>query len=123
MINTPLLDAVMTHIKDHPELHNQSDWFTPTDCGTAMCFAGMACHLSGMRQTLPGSRSPRVITPVGEIMSARKAAQTELGLSDRQQHILFSSSNTRPMLEQMVKDLSNSGDLHGDEDYYHDLVS
>jgi hypothetical protein len=115
--NIPVLEAVMTQIKDHPELHDQGSWFAETDCGTAMCFAGWACHLSGMKQLRMDCHF--VHTPWGE-MTARRAAQRVLGLTEEQQAVLFSGGNSRAMLELMVKDLANSGDLQGDEFHYLD---
>lgn len=121
MVNTVLLEATMTEIRDHPELHRQGTWFSPAECGTAMCFAGRACSLSGMEQRMPGTLSPTVMSPWGDL-PARRVAQRLLGLTDCEQVVLFDSSNTRLMLELMVKDLSNGG-LLGDRDYYHTLVS
>src|ERR1700739_3283013 len=116
MINTALLEATMTEIRDHPELHRQGAWFVPTECGTAMCFAGRACHLEGMEQLMPGTSSTIVSTQWGDI-PVRKAAQRALGLTDEQQGVLFDACNTRAMLELMVKDLSNGG-LQGDQSHY-----
>jgi hypothetical protein len=45
-----LRDKVAAHIKQHPELHNQSEWgdgSSNPSCGTPCCVAGWACHLGG----------------------------------------------------------------------------
>lgn len=115
MRNVPLLEEVMTHIKDHPETHNQSMYLSQNECGTAGCFAGWAWLLSG-REYL-------------EIDSARDAlrvfdgAQELLGLTDREAVALFSPVNSRSTLELMVKDLVNGDELRPEEYYHDDIVS
>jgi hypothetical protein len=122
MVNTELLEQTMTAIRDNPELHNQSWFYTPTECGTAMCFAGWACHLAGMEQVQPLSGSSWVKTPDG-IKTAHDAAISALGLTTPQGNALFSGGNTVGMLEAMVKDLANTGELLGDWHQYNDVVS
>ena len=118
MVNTPLLERVLGEIKARPELHDQSGFFTPTECGTAMCFAGWACHLSGLEQVQPGTYCSAVMTPHG-VDGAGSAARVALGLTGVQAGILFSPANTVSMLEEMVKDLAN-GDMR-DWEYYRDV--
>lgn len=45
--NAELAYRVLDHIDAHPEQWVQSTWVTKTECGTAGCFAGWACLLSG----------------------------------------------------------------------------
>jgi hypothetical protein len=47
--NAALAYKVLDHIDAHPEQHEQSVWTTMTYCGTAACFAGWTCLLSGDR--------------------------------------------------------------------------
>lgn len=116
MINTSLLEATMAHIRDFPELHEQVWFFIPTECGTAMCFAGRACQLAGLEQVSPLTFSARVYTDEG-IQSARQAAEKLLGLTHEEAGTLFSGGNTLANLEAMVKDLANGG-LRGDVSFY-----
>jgi hypothetical protein len=48
--NADLAWRVLDHIDAHPEQHNQKSWVSRpdgADCGTAACFAGWTCLLSG----------------------------------------------------------------------------
>ncbi len=103
--NTERLQQVMTQITDNPDLHDPRTWVDIQECGTVACFAGRAGLLSGMT--------------VRQILNAemyKKGAEL-LGLSGYEAHILFDCTNTRPMLELMVKDLVN-GDALQDSDFY-----
>lgn len=118
MRNVALLEATMTQIKDHPELHRQDVVFADTDCGTAACFAGWACLLDGYMRV--SDSVVRVETPNGTV-SGTIAAASALGISDEESWTLFSAGNSRPMLELMVKDLVNGEELQ-DKSYYEDLA-
>lgn len=98
--NTELLEQVMQHITDHPEKHSQEEWF----CGTAACFAGWACLMSGWKQVEVDS--VRVTRP-GVSSYADTVATAELGLEEHEANRLFDGANTRDMLRLMVKDLVN----------------
>jgi hypothetical protein len=39
-LNTDRLTAVLEHIEQHPEQHDQESWSMRTDCGTTACAAG-----------------------------------------------------------------------------------
>lgn len=118
MPNVPLMQDVIRHIATYPELHNQDWFFQPTDCGTAMCFAGWACYLSGMDRVSPDSPEDFTVeTPTG-ISGPWDAAQDVLGISTQEAYRLFSGINTRSMLEAMVKDFTNTGELNPDWTYY-----
>jgi len=123
MVNVELLERTMTQIRDHPELHQQDFWFTETDCGTAACFAGWACLLSGMRQCSNDTSvsSSAVETPYG-VDAVSQAARKLLGLTEEQSRVLFGPGNTESILEAMVKDLVNTGDLRPEAAYYWDDV-
>lgn len=103
--NIELLQETMQWLKDHPELHDQSDYWT--SCGTPLCFAGWATHLNGLtRQRLRDA-----------YMQTRDYAAFALGLTRDEALTLFASGNTIPMLELMVKDLVNGDVLHSPYDY------
>lgn len=108
MINVELLEEVMQQIKDHPEQHKQSWWFTKSWCGTAMCFAGWACYLSGW-QPLFVSNSRQgsfAINKEGVSCYVRPLAIKLLGLGENFPE-LFNANNTVEDLERLVKDLVN----------------
>lgn len=46
--NLGRLQQTMSHIENNLELWIQDDWTTPTDCGTAYCFAGWTVVLAGI---------------------------------------------------------------------------
>lgn len=115
--NVELLQQVMQHIEDHPAQHDQGIWLN--ECGTAACFAGWACLLSGWQV------SPAFDCSVGSVMSpdtlvekpALDAASDLLGLDAIDADVLFSANNTRPMLALMVKDLANGEELRYQDEY------
>lgn len=116
MRNAMLLEQVMQQIKDHPELHDQGPFFSQKECGTAACFGGWACLLSGYTPNRYGYFAT-AITPSGDIVQPWEEAQCLLGLSSEEADTLFSPSNTRHALEMMVKDLVNGAELQPWEDY------
>lgn len=116
MRNIPLLEATMTQIKDHPELHRQESIFADADCGTAGCFAGWACLLNGYTRQGHGA-----VRTADGIVSGWFAAQDALGLNHNEALVLFSSGNTRSMLELMVKDLVNGEALKTEGHYMREV--
>lgn len=92
--NVELLEKTMQHIMDHPDKHDQADYWTA--CGTPSCFAGWALHFAGLSQE-----------QVWRIGATRRVAAAVLGLTEQETLVLFSPLNTRPMLQLMVKDLIN----------------
>lgn len=99
--NVELLEKTMQHIKDHPEMHDQSLWVN--SCGTTACFAGWALMFNGL---------------TAKEVSAREAADSvqgdaadALGLTTQESDVLFHSLNTRENLERMVKALVNGEDI------------
>lgn len=116
--NTELLERVMRHILDHPEEHNQNSWGHRTQCGTAACFAGWTLLLTGQGEFLPcrlATEENGEWTPTdGEYLWIKgddgegdisDHAAGLLGLKEWEANRMFAPSNTRPMLELMVKDL------------------
>jgi hypothetical protein len=125
--NVELLEKTMQHILDHPEKHDQNYWFTQTECGTAACFAGWACLLSGYEvnwssedayTNLSGTRRTWGVTGSdGEESDAIGSAQELLGLTSQESNTLFCSDNSREALQLMVKDLVNGDELRHSEEY------
>ena len=98
--NVELLQATMQQIIDHPEQHDQYRFVDMNICGTTACFAGWAALLSGWS-----------IARIRRVDSMYDAGAKLLGLTDDEASILFYGSNTRPVLELMVKDLINGDKL------------
>lgn len=116
-VNVELLERVMRHIEDHPAQHDQGIWLD--ECGTAGCFAGWACLLSGWRPSVvfaPGCGlviSPDTLVERG----AYDAALDLLGIDTPDALTLFDAVNTAPMLSLMVKDLVNGEPLRDADEY------
>lgn len=115
--NVELLERTMQHISDHPENHAQEMWFSENDCGTAACFAGWACLLSGLEAVNAGCRSAEVTTPHGVHGVAAVEAKKLLGITHDEADIIFDANNSADMLRLMVKDLANGDDL-GSKEFY-----
>jgi hypothetical protein len=109
--NTALLERVMQHILDNPEQHKQDIWVN--DCGTAACFAGWACLLSGW---LSAQDYLNVVRDE-ERREVKPAAMDALGLTPWEAERLFDAGNTRDRLALMVKDLVNGDELRAPWDY------
>lgn len=105
--NTALLERTMRHVTDHPEVHDQRVWMN--ECGTAGCFAGWACLLSGW-QVMPYTIDGWVTDGDSEELVATVAARL-LGLSEWEADMLFDPRNSRDVLALMVKDLVNGDSL------------
>lgn len=116
--NIPLLQETMQQILDHPELHIQGWWFTKLHCGTAACFAGWACLLSGEQAVFEGYGSHRADRLANGAWAQTWATEL-LGLTTKETSKLFYSSNPRSVLELMVKDLVN-GDEMGTMKFYYE---
>lgn len=130
--NYALIEKVWTWIKDHPRKHHQGMWLST--CGTAGCFAGWTTLLSGyeawnhnsvrispddpnakaLAHDIPWFEQDTTVAPVGSL------ATVLLGLENEDAGRLFNASNSRPMLELMVKDLMN-GDTLQEPTYYRKL--
>jgi hypothetical protein len=116
-VNVALLEQVMTRIEDHPEQHDQTVWVN--ECGTAACFAGWACLLSGWQSAISWDESrPIVMSPDTLVEKLVPDVAIELlGIGNGDAVTLFDAQNTRQMLRLMVKDLLNGEDLRDWEDY------
>lgn len=128
--NVELLERTMQYIVDHPEAHKQHRWFARADCGTAACYAGWACLLSGYKvEDIKGPHSFNLVAPDGaevplavlEVDEHRpgvsKEARDLLGLTFDEAEMLFEATNTVGMLRLMVKDLVNGDDLRDSHEY------
>ena len=133
-VNVELLEQTMQYINDHPEQHNQATWLT--DCGTASCFAGWACHLSGWNlfykvESVGTVNVAGEFTPVAlSTAMARKdertcnvadAASSELGITWDDRVVLFAAGNSRDVLNLMVKDLVNGENIRQRHEYQQEL--
>lgn len=115
--NVELLERVMQHITDHPEQHDQVAWLN--ECGTAACFAGWACLLSGWQPVVTyNPDDTRVMSPdtLTEDFVSDRAGKL-LGLTHREMNYLFHGANTRDVLQRMVKDLVNGDKLRAISQY------
>lgn len=125
MRNVELLERTMTQIKDYPELHDQGTLFVRSECGTAACFAGWACLLSGCTPAfLPetvGALSTFVLDRDARLQSAWDQAVRLLNITGDEARILFHPCNSRAMLELMVKDLVNGENLKRPVTYREEL--
>lgn len=105
-INTELLEKVMQYILDHPEEHDQSQWF----CGTTACFAGHTALLSGYRLPHPLGQNEAIAVVVdkdGKRHYVDDLAIELLGLTCDQGNLLFGASNNLEQLQLTVRGLIN----------------
>jgi hypothetical protein len=145
IINTIPLEGGMQHILDHPEAHNQGVYIEETTCGTAACLAGWIGLLYGEEygfvRGVKGDyfryigEEPVVMCNIvsdesgwwedswtinpGQSAHASCVASHIIGVNDKWTlDRLFDGSNTVDMLQLMVKDLANGGQLEGGGSYY-----
>lgn len=110
--NVALLRQTMDAVLAHPELHRQSMWATRTDCGTAYCYAGMACHLSGIEPAFdvwPAGTTIRTAYWVADGREIGAVAQELLGLDDDSAAALFRAANTTADLKHYVDQIAVYG--------------
>jgi hypothetical protein len=104
--NAALAYRVLDHIDAHPEQWRQNWWFTQRDCGTAACFAGWACVLSGDQPRVTDADEvgefSTVIRPDGALANVEDRAEALLGLDGDKAGALFYASNTRADLDLLV---------------------
>jgi hypothetical protein len=106
--NVPLLRKTLEHIEAHPEEWYQNTW----RCRTAMCFAGMACHLDG-GEWHANPHSPWLAQRAGEPedyappgwVHAETRAKRILGLHPSYAEVLFHYRNTLDDLRRIVGEL------------------
>lgn len=125
--NVELLERTMQFLIDHPELHKQEEWTVGTECGTAGCFFGWACMLSGLepiKNLRVGHASTYVFRDDGievgarEYINVRNEAERLLGLTREESYDLSRGTNSREMLQLMVKDLVNGDELRDWGEYW-----
>jgi hypothetical protein len=108
--NAELAYKVLDHIDTNPEQWNQTDWITKgdgEDCGTAGCFAGWACMLSGWKPYFVDqyrTRTGLVMIGGRDSMIAERAPDL-LGISYTQADDLFHEDNTREDLGRLVAEI------------------
>lgn len=125
-INGPLLRKVLDHIRTPGVRWDQTTWRRVPDifdwlekgsgCGTAFCFAGWTCELSGgewvgnshflVREEgdVAGSReAERAMDQLG--VSARIRAGRLLGLTWYEAELLFAANNGLERVEEIVEEL------------------
>jgi len=150
-VNTELLDKVLDYIEANNDLWNQNVWAEvningfdgdtlkrmilddPENpaCGTAMCFAGHACNLSGWRPffrpvtTWGGELDDRsnefmlgqaihsdtCRNKAGEVASVKGKAMDLLGINSLDADHLFDGNNDLDQLREMVDHLKEHGSL------------
>ncbi|MEU1827179.1 hypothetical protein ABZ502_32725 [Streptomyces abikoensis] len=95
MPNATLARYILDSILTHPDQYDQSAWFTSDhlltpdaepECGTTLCVAGWAAHLSGY--TLVHDGWPTAIKD-GEHVSVDRAAELALNISPYDAAVLF----------------------------------
>jgi hypothetical protein len=122
-VNVELLEQVMQYIEDRPAQHDQGIWLD--ECGTAACFAGWACLLSGWQVGASWDYgSPLVMSPDALVEKVVPEVAIELlGIGTEDAGVLFNGCNSLPMLRLMVKDLLNGEDLRDWNDYNNEVES
>lgn len=103
--NAALAYRVLDHIDAHPEQHNQGDWIARIDdCGTAGCFAGWTCLLSGDEPVWyrHNPRATDAIAVDGVVRSVGVRAQELLGIDSTERYNLFHEENDLNDLHRLV---------------------
>lgn len=113
--NAELAYRVLDQIDARPELHEQLWWFTITDCGTAGCFAGWTCMLSGDKPSTNGGppihllnvgdEASYALRPDGQVEYVSDRARALLGIDESLGRSLFAASNTREELGVLVAEI------------------
>lgn len=125
-LNVPLLRKVLEHIEDLALLNSmdeqwdQETWMriiqdeeTREMCGTACCFGGWTCILTGASPIFYKNSilvngeydSTQIVTPDMRIANVSDYAQWELGLSSGQAAVLFGGSNSLETIRGYVEAL------------------
>lgn len=126
-INKKLLLDVLAKIEADPKSWDQGYWF----CGTAACFAGHACLLSGDKpifeeeenedgDIVVDDRAEYVdVAGVSEYVSDRAGAL--LGISEAQADVLFDASNSLEDLQRFVGQLVTDKPLTDENGVEYDM--
>jgi hypothetical protein len=99
----------MDHILAHPELHRQDRYAVPTECGTAHCFAGFACVLSGLRVDEGDIRIHGSGLYLADGRSIPNVARDLLGVDRTTAFELFDPDNTTADLKHYVDQIAEHG--------------
>ena len=87
-----------------------------TDCGTAYCFAGYACHIAGdkfvvYQNDFTATRQPHVfsdgevVTPEGRRVSIPRRARELLGITCDESDALFNGGNDKDDIDSVLDDI------------------
>jgi hypothetical protein len=122
-VNKELLRETMDAILAHPEKHDQSNWATETDCGTAYCFAGWVCHLSGLQfdfaagfERDTGDGIERTTGFLDGGFCVETEARDLLGLDYATGACLFEPDNTTADLKHFVDEIAEHGLIRAAQD-------
>ena len=102
MANTERLQAVLEHIRQHPEQHDQATWGFRDACQTSTCFAGHAILMYAPER----ARWEGGILGVTGLERLDTLAGQILDLTDQQCRSLFFDAITVDELELMVGHLN-----------------
>jgi len=108
--NAELAYLVLDHIDAHPEQWDQGRWISRpdgADCGTAGCFAGWACMLSGNQPdwTMSNGKWTNTVTADGYWKYVGDRAAELLGISEVDAEMLFDADNQRDDLDRHVAEI------------------
>lgn len=115
--NADLAHRVLEAIEANPHHWNQRKWCTTTECGTAMCFAGWACHLEGWQLDPLTSYAVRH-APDGALLEAEPIPAVALRLLGLEDHVvladmLFGATNDLKRLRMLVGVYAAAASLDG----------
>lgn len=104
--NVPLLRKTMEYIEQHPDEWSQDVWSAKRACGTTMCFAGTALHLSGhdfvYQPTNEDVEFAAMVRGFENDGSVGEVAARVLGLSEEQASAIFHCYTSRPDVLRVV---------------------
>jgi hypothetical protein len=110
--NVDLLRATMDEILARPEKHNQGAWASQTTCGTAYCFAGQACHLSGLEADQSDLETAGFTSFLeGDAGLIEFVAVSLLGLDYASAQVLFAEDNSTADLKHYVDEICEHGSI------------
>lgn len=102
--------AIIGIAEANPDGWDQDAYAHRTDCGTAYCVAGWACHRRGWSMAWDTfGYANEIIKGNGQTERIEIAAARILGLSDDQAEVLFAGYNSLDNLKRIAKDLHDPG--------------
>jgi hypothetical protein len=93
-LNTDRLTAVLAHIEQHPEQHDQGFWSMRTDCGTTACAAGWTVLLYAPNERFSYNSDGEASDFLMSSENIPDLARQLLGLNFVEQWALFYDANT-----------------------------